>query len=115
MVHVNLFYRTPGGTNIYHAKPNFYGKKEGAQDAHEAIRPIDMRLKPDDIKPFVLKIFINYISLIWSRAVASQMKPAVYAQRQVVIKADKYTFKVTGSTLTFDGFLKAYELDEEDE
>ena len=43
------------------------------------------------------------------------MKPAIYAQRQVVINAEKYTFKVTGSTLTFDGFLKAYRTEEEDD
>ncbi len=103
------------GKNYLPAKPNFYGKKEGAQDAHEAIRPIDMRLKPEDIKPFVSQDVYKLYSLIWSRALASQMTPALYAQRQVIIKADKYTFKVTGSTLTFDGFLKAYELDDEDE
>ncbi|MBI2344664.1 type I DNA topoisomerase [Candidatus Dependentiae bacterium] len=103
------------GNKYLPTKPNFYGKKEGAQDAHEAIRPIDMRLKPEDIKSFVSQDIYKLYSLIWSRALASQMTPAIYAQRQVVIKADKYTFKVTGSTLTFDGFLKAYELDEEDE
>jgi len=103
------------GKNYLPAKPNIYSKKGGAQDAHEAIRPIDMRLKPDDIKSFVSAEVYKLYALIWSRALASQMKPALYAQRQVVIKADKYTFKVTGSTLTFDGFLKAYQLEEDDE
>ena len=41
------------GKTYLPSKPNFYGKKEGAQDAHEAIRPIDMHLKPDDIRPYV--------------------------------------------------------------
>ncbi len=103
------------GKNYLPSKPNMYSKKGGAQDAHEAIRPIDMALKPEDIKPFVSQEIYKLYGLIWSRAVASQMKPAVYAQRQVIIKADEYTFKVTGSTLTFDGFLKAYEMEEEDD
>jgi len=103
------------GKTYLPSKPNTYGKKEGAQDAHEAIRPIEMSLKPEDIKPYVSAEIYKLYQLIWSRAVASQMKPAIYAQRQVVIQADKYTFKVTGSTLTFDGFLKAYQTEEEDD
>lgn len=104
------------GKDYLPSKPNMYGKKDGAQDAHEAIRPIDMNLKPDEIKSFVAPEIYKLYSLIWSRAIASQMKPAIYAQRQVIIKAGQYTFKVTGSTLTFDGFLKAYQLeDDEDE
>lgn len=103
------------GKNYLPAKPNMYSKKEGSQDAHEAIRPINMALKPDDIRQYVSPEIYKLYGLIWSRAVASQMKPAIYAQRQVVIKADEYTFKVTGSTLTFDGFLKAYQLEEEDD
>lgn len=103
------------GKNYLPSKPNLYSKKDGAQDAHEAIRPIDMALKPDDIRQFVSPEIYKLYGLIWSRALASQMKPAIYAQRQVVIKADEFTFKVTGSTLTFDGFLKAYQLEEEDD
>lgn len=103
------------GKDYLPSKPNLYSKKGGAQDAHEAIRPIDMSLKPDDIKAYVSAEIYKLYGLIWSRAVASQMKPAIYAQRQVTLKADDYTFKVTGSTLTFDGFLKAYELEEEDD
>jgi DNA topoisomerase-1 len=103
------------GKDYLPTKPNVYGKKENTQDAHEAIRPIDMDLKPDDIRPYVSAEIYKLYGLIWSRALASQMKPAIYAQRQVVITADEYTFKVTGSTLTFDGFLKAYQLEEEDD
>lgn len=103
------------GKNYLPAKPNLYSKKDGAQDAHEAIRPIEMSLKPDDIKSFVSPEIYKLYGLIWSRSVASQMKPAIYAQRQVIIKADQFTFKVTGSTLTFDGFLKAYQIEEDDD
>lgn len=110
------FIKKEWGNAYLPAKPNVYSKKNATQDAHEAIRPIDMQLKPEDIKQYVSPEIYKLYALIWSRALASQMKPAIYAQRQIVIKADKYTFKATGSTLTFDGFLKAYQLeDEEDE
>lgn len=103
------------GKTYLPSKPNIYGKKESAQDAHEAIRPIEMNVKPEDIKNFVSPEIYKLYQLIWSRAVASQMKPAIYAQRQVIVSAEKYSFKVTGSTLTFDGFLKAYQTEEDDD
>lgn len=109
------FIMSEWGKDYLPSKANLYSKKNGAQDAHEAIRPIDMRLKPDDIRSMVSPEIYKLYGLIWSRALASQMKPAIYAQRQVIIKADKYTFKVTGSTLIFDGFLKAYSLEEDDD
>jgi len=96
------------------AKAIHYGKVGATQDAHEAIRPIDMNIKPENIKPFVPTEIFKLYQLIWSRSVACQMKPAIYAQRQVVLQGGKYTFKVTGSTLTFDGFLKAYHVEEDD-
>ncbi len=102
------------GKDYLPSKPIQYGKKSAAQDAHEAIRPIDMNIKPEDIQPFVSKDVFKLYQLIWSRSVACQMKPAEYAQRQVVLLGGKYTFKVTGSTLTFDGFLKAYHVEEDE-
>lgn len=102
------------GKDYLPTKPHLYSKKNAAQDAHEAIRPIDISITPNDIKPFVSPDIFKLYQLIWSRSVACQMNPAIYAQRQVVIQGGMYTFKVTGSTLTFDGFLKAYQ-DESDE
>lgn len=94
---------------------NLYSQKNAAQDAHEAIRPIDVNVTPEDIKPYVDSDIYKLYNLIWTRFIACQMKPALYAQRQVVITGGKYTFKVTGSTLLFDGFLKAYQTDDEEE
>lgn len=94
---------------------NIYSQKNAAQDAHEAIRPIDVSVKPEDIKMYVDSDIYKLYNLIWTRFIACQMKPALYAQRQVVITGGKYTFKVTGSTLLFDGFLKAYQADDEEE
>jgi len=90
--------------------------KGKAQDAHEAIRPIDVDLTPDKIKRYLTPEAAALYELIWKRFVACQMKPALYAQRQVTITGGVYTFKVTGSTLLFDGFLKVYqEKEKEDE
>jgi DNA topoisomerase-1 len=92
---------------------NNYGKK-GAQDAHEAIRPIDVRMTPDFLKKYLGKDEAKLYELIWKRFVASQMTPAEYFQRQVLVESAPYTFRATGSTLIFDGFLKVY-LVEDDE
>lgn len=88
--------------------------KDKAQDAHEAVRPVNVAITPEMIKQYVEPDFAKLYDLIWRRFVASQMKPALYAQRQVVIDGGPYTFKVTGSTLLFDGFLKVYGSDDED-
>ena len=104
------------GAKYLPAKANVYSKKGAAQDAHEAIRPIDVNVTPESIKPYVSSEVYKVYDLIWKRFVACQMTPAEYAQRQVVIKGGKFTFKVTGSTLLFDGFLKVYDnSDEENE
>jgi DNA topoisomerase-1 len=97
-------------------KANLFEKKTKAktQDAHEAIRPIDVTLTPDKIRQYLPADEAKLYDLIWKRFVACQMKSAEYAQRQVVIKGGIYTFKVTGSTLIFDGFLHVYQEEEED-
>lgn len=100
------------GTEYLPPKANVYSKKNAAQDAHEAIRPIDVNVTPESIKPYVSNDIYKLYNLVWTRFIACQMKPAIYAQRQVVINGGKYTFKVTGSTLIFDGFLKAYQVED---
>lgn len=101
----------PSKANIYSART-----KDKAQDAHEAIRPIDVATAPEKIKAHLSKDEAKLYELIWKRFVASQMTPALYAQRQVVITGDnKFTFKVTGSTLIFDGYLRVYKGEEEEE
>jgi DNA topoisomerase-1 len=100
----------PSKAQVYSAK-----SKDKAQDAHEAIRPIDVAITPEKIKAHLGKDEAKLYELIWKRFVACQMTPAVYAQRQVVISGDKFIFKVTGSTLMFDGYLKVYKADEEED
>ncbi|MBV8673930.1 MAG: type I DNA topoisomerase [Acidobacteriaceae bacterium] len=103
--------------------PNAFKSKKDAQDAHEAIRPANPELHPDDIRKYLSDEQYRLYRLIWQRFVASQMTAAIYDQTtiDIVAKADRnYDFRVTGSVLKFDGFLKVYEeskekKDEDDE
>ncbi|MGC2310235.1 MAG: type I DNA topoisomerase [Candidatus Babeliaceae bacterium] len=102
------------GKDYLPTKSLVYSKAK-AQDAHEAIRPIDVTLTPEKVKPYLDKDSARLYELIWKRFVACQMKAALYAQRQVVIEGGTFTFKATGSTLLFDGFLKVYKGEDEEE
>jgi DNA topoisomerase I len=104
--------------------PNTYKEKKEAQAAHEAIRPTEAMRHPDLVKQYLQEDEFKVYKLIWQRFVASQMTPAVFDQTTVDIDAksgnDIYWFRVTGSVMKFDGFLKVYEeakdnKDEEDE
>ena len=100
----------PPKANLFERKT-----KTKTQDAHEAIRPIDIAMSPEKIQRYLPSDEAKLYDLIWKRFVACQMKPAQYAQRQVTIKGGVYIFKVTGSTLIFDGFLRVYQEEEEGE
>lgn len=89
---------------------NIYRSKD-AQDAHEAIRPTNPGLHPDEIRRYLSDEQYRLYKLIWQRFVASQMVPAVFDQTTVNIEARAartYEFRSTGSVLKFDGFLKVY-------
>ncbi|HEX3662665.1 MAG TPA: type I DNA topoisomerase [Acidobacteriaceae bacterium] len=93
-------------------QPNAYRSKKDAQDAHEAIRPTNPELHPDEIRRYLSDEQYRLYKLIWQRFVASQMVPAVFDQTTVTIdaRADRaYEFRATGSVLKFDGFLKVYQ------
>ncbi|MBP9791706.1 MAG: type I DNA topoisomerase [Rickettsiales bacterium] len=88
-----------------------YQKKvKNAQEAHEAIRPIDVTVTPKDIENFIEKDFLKLYDLIWKRTVASQMESAIFDQVNVFIDSEglKATLKAAGSTLAFDGYQKVY-------
>jgi len=104
--------------------PNFYRSKKAAQEAHEAIRPTAVARHPEQIKRYLQEDEYKVYKLIWQRFVASQMTPAVFDQTTVEIEAkagsETWPFRVTGSAMKFEGFLKVYEeskegKDEEDE
>ena len=96
-------------------KAKIFSTKGKTQDAHEAIRPSDVLRKPELMKKLGKDLHALY-TLIWKRFVASQMTPAVFDQKTVILKAlsptggkAEYFFKATGSELIFSGFLKVYE------
>lgn len=112
---VRGFIKKEYGDKYMPSKANVYSKS-GAQDAHEAIRPINVEITPEIANRYLKKDEARLYELIWKRFVACQMTPAVYFQRQVLLQGGIYTFKATGSTLMFDGFLRVYLVeDEEDE
>lgn len=97
------------GANYLPAKPNTFRSKKNAQDAHEAIRPTDVRRTPELMKAYLTADELRLYRLIWQRFVASQMTPAIFDQTTIDIKAGRFTFRSTGSVQKFDGFLKVYQ------
>lgn len=89
--------------------PNYYKSKANAQDAHEAIRPIDLSVTPESVKSVLDKNHYNLYKLIYDRFLASQMAEAVYNQVKVDVAAGDYVFKTTGKTITFKGFTAVYD------
>jgi DNA topoisomerase-1 len=87
-------------------KPRIYRDKGPVQGAHEAIRPTDVQRTPEDLKPFLRDDLLKIYTVIWKRAVASQVKEAEFNQRDVVLRAQDYDFESSGKTLIFDGFYK---------
>lgn len=94
-------------------KPNVYASKKEAQDAHEAIRPITLDRRPDDLKSCLKPEVYKLYKLIYERFLASQMSPAEYDNVTVDIQANDLTFRVTGKTMTFAGWTSAYKQVEE--
>jgi len=88
--------------------PVYTSKSKNIQDAHEAIRPTILEYTPEEVKNSLDKDLALLYELIYNRFIASQMKPAVYDKTTINIKDGDFVFRTTGSVLTFDGFLAAY-------
>ena len=82
---------------------------KGAQDAHEAIRPTDIAITPDQIAPFVEPRVLELYRLIWLRTVACQMADARLERTRVEIPVGRYLFTASGQVIRFDGFLRVYQ------
>ena len=91
-------------------------KKNGPkiQDAHEAIRPTDIRNTPAEIKESLSRDQFRLYQLIWKRFAASRMTSARYETTSVKIGADSHRFTVAASKVVFDGFMSVYRDDEDD-
>jgi len=103
------------GKDFVPEKPNVFKAKKSAQEAHEAIRPSYVSRSPESLKDFLNHDQIRLYTLIYNRFLASQMKPAEFLATAVDILADKYLFAANGSHLLFEGFLAAYNKEEEGE
>lgn len=97
------------GNNFLPPKRRIYKNKNAAQDAHEAIRPTHIDLKPDDIKDSLTNDQYKLYKLIYERFIASQMADCVYDVCAVDIQAGEYVFKATGTVVKFPGYTKVYE------
>ncbi len=97
------------------AQPRKFKTKGNAQDAHEAIRPSDVTLVPDDIKKDLTSEQFRLYKLIWSRFLACQMANAVYDSLSIDVLNSGYIFRASHSSLKFSGFTAVYEEGRDDE
>ena len=97
------------------AAPRTYKTKAGAQDAHEAIRPSDVNLTPEQVKKDLTGDQYRLYWLIWSRFVACQMSNAVYDAVSVEIQAGVHGFRASSSSLKFSGYTAVYEEGKDEE
>ncbi len=98
------------GTEYLPEKPNFYKSKGAAQEAHEAIRPTDVAVRPGNEGVKLDLVEQKLYKLIWERFMASQMVPARIARRTVEVEAgseNTYLFRATASDIVFPGYMKA--------
>jgi len=96
---------------------NYSGKKaKNAQEAHEAIRPTNIENSPDKMKKYLSSDQLKLYNLIWSRALSSQMQSAKFDRKTISIESEdsKNIFRASGSVIKFDGFLKLYKIEDDD-
>ena len=97
---------------------NYSGKKaKNAQEAHEAIRPTEISRSPNQMKKYLSTDQYKLYNLIWSRALSSQMQTAKFDRKTILIESEdsKNILKASGSVIKFDGFLKLYKNENDDE
>lgn len=105
---VRDFIRETHGKNYLPSQARRFITKKNAQDAHEAIRPTDVRRTPESIARFLSADQARLYELIWKRFVASQMADAVLDQTTVEIVAGRFRFRAVGSVIKFPGFRLLY-------
>ena len=92
----------PKSANLYATK------SKGAQEAHEAIRPTDLKLTPELAQKILPRDEYRLYALIYSRFIASQMSPSVSQIQTIIVRGEEAAFKISGRKVEFDGFYKAY-------
>jgi DNA topoisomerase-1 len=92
-----------------------YAVREGAQDAHEAIRPTSVLHTPERLARHLKREELRLYTLIWERFVASQMSQALFDQTVVDVTAGEYGFRATGTIMRFPGFTRVYDEGKDEE
>ncbi len=103
------FIRKNYGDEYVPARANRYAAKKGAQDAHEAIRPINLSVTPESVKNLLDKKHYNIYKLVYDRFIASQMSEARYSTMQIEAESAGYVFKASGKAMLFAGYTAAYQ------
>jgi DNA topoisomerase-1 len=93
----------------------YKAKTKNAQEAHEAVRPTSVTRTPEAVKPFLTADQAKLYELVWKRTVACQMAPAQFDTVAADITVGEGTFRATGQTLAFAGFLAVYQEDDDEE
>ena len=109
------YIRSVYGDKYVPKKPRVYKRKNEAQDAHEAIRPTLIDMKPEKLKDSLTAEQYKLYKLIWERFIASQMENCLQDTVSVDIIAGDYMFKASGYTVKFDGFTVLYDEIKENE
>ena len=113
------FIKREYGEEYVPEKPNYYAAKKGAQDAHEAIRPINLAVTPASVKGHLDRKHYNVYKLVYDRFIASQMSEAQYSSMQIDAESGGYTFRASGKAMLFAGYTAAWQdpkdKDEEEE
>ncbi len=104
------------GAEYVPEKPNIYKGRKSAQDAHEAIRPTYIDLRPEDVKASLTRDQFNLYKLVYLRFVACQMADAIYETQQIEIVSDNgVVLRAGGEKLKFAGFTAVYEEGKDDQ
>lgn len=109
------FIKETYGDDFVNPERVIYKSKGKTQDAHEAIRPTEVMRTPDSVKESLSKDQFRLYKLIWERFIAGQMSPALYDTLSIKMQVDNYSFRTSGSTLKFKGFLEVYSKGEEED
>ncbi len=89
-------------------RPRVYKTKASSQDAHEAIRPVDVNIPPEDVKDLLPREHYLVYKSIWERFVASQMANARVKDTEILIECQHTLWRVKGEEMVFPGYLTVY-------
>jgi len=109
------YIETTFGKQYYPETPRVYKGKKNTQDAHEAIRPTVIELSPDKVKDSLKAEEYKLYKLIWERFIASQMESCKLNTISLEVLNGDYKFRASGSSVSFDGFMKLYDYANEEE